>query len=102
MGARACVYATHRVTQWGGVYRFQALDGMVLARQQLVAFSARKKHDIPGREKVLAAVRAAKNRGAHCQVMEIGMPWLRRKSKPKRRPGLNAPVLNTLQPHTGQ
>jgi hypothetical protein len=102
MCARACVYPAHRLAQWGGVYRFQTLDGMVLARQQRVAVSTWKKHDIPGGEKVLAAVRATKNCIAHGQVVEVGMAWLRWKSKPKRRPGLDASVLNAMQPHSGQ
>jgi len=102
MCARARVYPAHCVTQRGGVYRFQALDGVVGARQQRVFVSAWNKHDIPGGQSVLAAIRAAKNRSAYGYVVEIGMAWLRRKSKPKARPGLNAPVLNAMQPHAGQ
>jgi hypothetical protein len=75
---------------------------VVGARQQRVFVSAWNKHDIPGGQPVLAAIRAAKNRSAYGQVVEIGMAWLRRKSKPKARPGLNAPVLNAMQPHAGQ
>jgi len=75
---------------------------MVLARHQCVAFSAGKKHDIPGGQKVLAAIRASKDRTAHCQVMEVGMAWLRGKSKSKGRPGLDASVLDAMQSHAGQ
>ncbi|MNT60937.1 hypothetical protein D3C72_1985490 [compost metagenome] len=102
MGARAGVNAAHRLTQRGGLYRFKALDGVVVTRQQRVPLPAGNKHDIPGGETVLAAVLATKNGRAHGQVMEVGMLWLRGKSKPKARPGLNASVLDAVQPHAGQ
>ena len=51
---------------------------------------------------MLAAIRAAKNRIAYRQVVEVGMPWLRGKSKPEGWPGLDASVVDTLYPHAGQ